>query len=66
MTQQTIKVQNVKCGGCASAIETGLSSVDGVQQVSVDIAQGIVTVEGNVTTETVAQTLTSLGYPPVA
>ncbi len=66
MTQMTIKVQNVKCGGCASAIETGLSAVDGVQHVSVDIAQGVVTVDGSVTTETLAQTLTSLGYPPVA
>lgn len=65
MTQLTIKVQNVKCAGCASTIETGLTAVEGVQQVNVNIAQGLVSVEGNATAETVAQTLTRLGYPPI-
>lgn len=64
MTQHKIKVHNVKCGGCANAIKTGLTALAQVQQVEVDIAAGLVTVTGEVEQHTLQHTLTELGYPP--
>jgi copper chaperone len=64
MTQHSIKVQNVKCGGCANAIETGLNALAQVQHVAVDIATGTVTVSGEVEAQQLQQTLMELGYPP--
>lgn len=57
-------VQNVKCGGCASAIQTGLSKDTRVKEVTVDVPTGRVSVEteGDIGAELRA-TLQALGYP---
>lgn len=57
-------VQNVKCGGCASAIQTGLRQDDRVREVTVDIPTGRVTVEtaGDSRAE-LSAALHALGYP---
>jgi len=59
-----IDVENIKCGGCASTIETRLRKLDGVTQVSVDIEQGRVSV--NATDDSREQLVSMLlqsGYP---
>lgn len=58
------KVQNVKCQGCASAIQEGLSRDERVRGVSVDVAKGVVTVtvDEDIRSELSAQ-LNTLGYP---
>jgi copper chaperone len=60
-----IEVDNVKCGGCVSAIQQGLSELPGVEAVEVEIASGRVSVEAerDLSAE-LAQTLRQLGYPP--
>ena len=60
-------VQNVKCHGCASAIQEGLSKDERVQGVSVDVAKGVVTVttDEDLRNELSAQ-LNTLGYPESA
>jgi copper chaperone len=57
-------VQNIKCGGCASAIQTGLRQDVRVREVAVDIPAGRVTVEteGDGRAE-LSAALQALGYP---
>ncbi|MDH5407537.1 MAG: heavy-metal-associated domain-containing protein [Gammaproteobacteria bacterium] len=64
MQNELFKVMNVKCGGCANNIQTGLKEISGVTAVAVDIESGQVTVEGEVLQrDTLADKLAKLGYP---
>ncbi len=65
MATRELKVQNVKCGGCASAIQTGLKDMAGIDSVEVEVASGTVTLEGSSlpADEAVAAKLAELGYP---
>ena len=59
-----IQVENIKCGGCANTIKNRIAELDGVSAVDVDIAGGIVSVEGSDDTRaTVSAKLLKLGYP---
>ncbi|OOG22764.1 heavy metal transport/detoxification protein [Thioalkalivibrio denitrificans] len=60
----TFDVQNIQCGGCAASIRKGLSEDSRVQDVSVDIEQGRVSVEASedIRAELAAR-LTQLGFP---
>jgi copper chaperone len=60
-----IEVDNVKCGGCVTAIRQGLGELPGVDAVEVDIATGRVSIEAerDLGAE-LAQALRQLGYPP--
>ncbi|MCS6978862.1 MAG: heavy-metal-associated domain-containing protein [Flavobacteriales bacterium] len=60
-----IRVENLKCSGCASGIRKALSGLPGVQHVVVDVEAGTVHVEGNPEKESLIQKLSQLGYPPV-
>jgi len=59
-----IQVENIKCGGCANSIRSGLEKLPGVSNVEIDIENGIVrlTADNNQRDEIVAK-LTSMGYP---
>ena len=62
----SVIVENIKCGGCASQIETKLLRLDGVTQVEIDIENE--EVKGEMSKdilETIQKTLATLGYPPV-
>ena len=62
--QYIIDADNIKCGGCASAIQDALGRLDGVEQVGVDIASGRVTVTAaDGMRELIAATLKDSGYP---
>jgi len=62
--EYTISVDNIKCGGCARTIEKSLLKIESIQKVSVNIEEGLVTVEGEtIDKENLAKTLLSLGYP---
>jgi copper chaperone len=62
--QEQFQVQNVKCGGCASAIQTGLQTLDGVNEVTVDIPSGQVSVTGTALSRAqLSAKLAALGYP---
>lgn len=65
MTQQ-LTVKNVKCSGCATRIEQGLSDLAGIDSVRVDVATGQVTLTGeSFSKDEVLKVLDSLGYPVV-
>lgn len=65
--RKSIKIQNLKCGGCASTIKTKLAEIDKIEEVEVDIPE--LQVNFSYTDETsiilVEQKLTAIGYPPV-
>ncbi|MCW8826488.1 MAG: heavy-metal-associated domain-containing protein [Gammaproteobacteria bacterium] len=64
MSQEKFTVQNVKCGGCSSAIETGLGEKAGVSSVAVVIESGEVTVDGDaLSRDELSSKLAELGYP---
>ena len=61
----TIKVTNIKCGGCANTIVKKLESLDGISKVSVDIEEGEVkweSAEQNANSQLINQ-LAKMGYP---
>ncbi len=67
MIDKTIKVQNLKCGGCAKTIETRLSNIEGLYNLSIDITSSSIhftLVEESLKKE-VSSTLKSLGYPEI-
>ena len=64
MSQEKFTVQNVKCGGCSSAIESGIGEMAGVSGVSVVIDSREVTVDGDALNRTeLSNKLAELGYP---
>jgi len=66
MQTELFDVKNVKCAGCASAIQKNLSTLPGVERVEVNFPGGPVTVHGDhVEREAVAKKLAEIGYPVV-
>ena len=62
--QLEIDVQNVKCGGCASAIKEGLTPLPGVDSVEVDIDSGHVSIRGrDLPEDAILDKLFVLGFP---
>lgn len=61
-----LNAPDIVCEGCANAITNALSKLDGVQQVTVDIATKMVDVqyeEGMVELDTILQRLDAAGFP---
>jgi len=62
--QMEFDVENVKCGGCASAIADGLKPLDGVEEVEVNIENGHLSIRANAASkEAILDKLTTLGFP---
>jgi copper chaperone len=61
-----IDVENIKCGGCAGSIVSGLKALDGVATVNVDVEHGRVMVAAeDALRPQVSEKLKQLGYPEV-
>ena len=59
-----IKVENIKCGGCAASIKKGLLADDRVSGVDVDVENGIVKVDASDAAEQdICAALLKMGYP---
>nr|VFK63046.1 MAG: copper chaperone [Candidatus Kentron sp. TUN] len=62
--QYTIEVDNVKCNGCANTIRKQTLAAHDVEEVTVDIETGSVTItSSDDLRQAISQTLQSLGYP---
>lgn len=66
MSKRSIQVENVKCGGCAANIEKALGALAGIDQVSVDVQSGTVSLEGDADQSQVLEALKNAGYPAKA
>ncbi|MBE0423249.1 MAG: heavy-metal-associated domain-containing protein [Lutibacter sp.] len=62
-----IKVLNLKCGGCANTIKKGIITIEGVNEILVDLNTSEVRIDA--TDESVIlqvkEKLASMGYPEV-
>ena len=65
MKTEKIIVSNMRCMGCANAVKTGLSSIQGVTSVEVDLPTATVNVTYNDDSvkSTILKKLDILGYP---
>ena len=62
--QQTIEVANIMCGGCASTIKRELGLLEGVSEISVDVAAGKVSFDAaGDRLDAISSRLGALGYP---
>ena len=59
-----ISVENIKCGGCANTITTKLNALEDVNDCTVDIENGVVSIDGDESHRSaIAELLLKLGYP---
>lgn len=63
--KNTLQIVNLKCGGCANSIKKGLSTIEGVQNVEINIELSEVSFDV-LSTELIADVkakLAGMGYP---
>ncbi len=66
MTTEKIIIENLKCHGCANTITKGISKMDGVSKVDVNVESSTVNVDFNdskQSKENIIKKLARLGYP---
>lgn len=59
----SIKVDNIKCSGCAHRIEKKLRQQEKVEDVTIDVASGEIKIRGGVDESHVTAILLTMGYP---
>lgn len=61
----SIKVENIRCGGCANTITKKLNETDGINAVEVAIEDQIVTIETDDESirDSAVKALLAMGYP---
>lgn len=62
--EQSIKVINIKCGGCANTIKKSLEK-HWVQWVRIDIGDGTIHYADGIEKKEIASLLSGLGYPEI-
>ena len=66
MEQIELQSSKIKCGGCVANIEKGLSEIEGVTEVTVELESNIVNVQGSeLNKEVLKNKLAELGYPVI-
>ena len=65
MNQETLRIPNISCGHCVSAIEAELTELDGVTGVKADAGTKTVTVQWDVpaSINDIRAALTEINYP---
>ena len=66
MEKKALKIQNLKCHGCANTIIKQLLKLDGISDVTVNNDTDEVNVETDNQLELVTKKLSDLGYPLVS
>lgn len=61
----TLEILNLKCGGCANTIKKGILTVDGIDEVTIDIESSKVSFNAPSESITilVKEKLSKMGYP---
>ena len=65
MQNVTLNVQGMSCGHCVNSVEKGVGTLTGVEQVKVNLAEGLVDVSFNetqVTLEQIKEAIDDQGY----
>lgn len=63
----TIEILNLKCGGCANTIKKGLTSINGVNETTINIETSQITIDTDIDSViiSVKEKLSKMGYPEV-
>ena len=62
MTETILKIDGMMCNHCKANVERGLSQVEGVTSVEVDLAAGTAHVEGTFDPKKIIAAIDRLGY----
>ncbi len=62
-----IEILNLKCGGCANTIKKGINTIEGINEVSIDLNTSEVTIDttDEFVIQLVKEKLSSMGYPEI-
>lgn len=61
--KKTMKIEGMMCGHCTGRVEKALNALDGVQaQVSLEDKAAYVTIDGDISDETLKKTVEDEGY----
>lgn len=58
----TLTVEGMSCSGCEQSVETAVSKVAGVRNVTADADAGTVTVDGDADEETLREAVSEAGF----
>lgn len=62
--ESTIYIQNLKCGGCATTISKNISTIESVENVSINVEDNSISLTHQPDfLEKIKQTLKKIGYP---
>ncbi len=63
----TIEILNLKCGGCANTVKKGITAIEGVNKVEVNVETSEVTIDAidELVIASVKKKLSMMGYPEV-
>ncbi|WP_136808407.1 heavy-metal-associated domain-containing protein [Desulfosediminicola flagellatus] len=61
----TVKIKGMSCQHCVGSTKDALEKISGIENVSVDLDKGEATYEGEVSTDTVKQAITAIGFEVV-
>ena len=59
---QMLEVKGMTCGGCLRSVQHALSSVPGVERVTVDLSSGRANVEGSAEPDALIGAVQAIGY----
>ncbi|MDO9275659.1 MAG: heavy metal-associated domain-containing protein [Lutibacter sp.] len=62
-----IEILNLKCGGCANTVKKGIITIEGVNEVLINLNTSEVTIDttNEAVIQLVKEKLSSMGYPEV-
>ena len=63
MSMNVLKVGGMSCGACVRHVNEALQPLEGVENVDVDLASGIVRVHGSTDSASLIAALDEAGYP---
>lgn len=58
----TLKLDGLHCGNCVKSVEKALSAVEGVEKVNVTLEPQQAIIEGNVSAQTLIETVEDIGF----
>ena len=63
----TVEILNLKCGGCANTVKKGVITIEGVNEVNVNVETSKVTIDSKdeLVVTLVKKKLASMGYPEI-
>ena len=62
MDKRVFKIDGMMCNHCRANVEKALQSLQGVDNVAVDLAAGTATVTGAATDDAIVSAITAIGY----